>query len=140
MNIGASDVIQAGEYGGGTVMIWDRGTWEPEDADVDRALDAGELKLALAGQKLRGSWVLLRLRTKPGQKRVAWLLIKRRDQWATSTDIAEREPRSVTSKRLLAEIARDAGGDVQRAADGDPRRAGAATARPGRPKPRRPDR
>jgi bifunctional non-homologous end joining protein LigD len=113
-------IIPAGEYGGGTVMIWDRGTWKPESADVDAALDAGELKLTLFGQKLHGSWVLVRLRGRAGEKRVAWLLIKHRDEWAGSTDITETEPRSVKSKRLLVEIARDHGGDMKRAADGDP--------------------
>jgi bifunctional non-homologous end joining protein LigD len=114
-------IIPAGEYGGGTVMIWDRGTWTPESADVDAALEAGQLKLSLAGTKLRGSWVLIRLRARPGQKKAAWLLIKHRDQWATSTDISETAPRSVRSKRLLVEIARDEGGDLKKAADGDPR-------------------
>ena len=101
-------------------MIWDRGTWKPESADVDAALEAGELKLTLFGQKLHGSWVLVRLRARPGQKRVAWLLIKHRDEWAAAIDITETEPRSVKSKRLLVEIARDEGGDMKRAADGDP--------------------
>jgi bifunctional non-homologous end joining protein LigD len=113
-------IIPAGQYGGGTVMIWDRGTWTPESEDVDRALEAGELKLTLVGQKLRGSWVLVRLRARPDQKRVAWLLIKHRDEWAATTDVAATEPRSVKSKRLLVEIARDEGGDMKRAADGDP--------------------
>jgi len=113
-------IIPAGEYGGGTVMIWDRGTWAPESADVDAALEAGELKLSLAGTKLRGSWVAIRLRARPGQKRAAWLLIKHRDQWATTADITETEPRSARSKRLLVEIARDEGGDLKKAADGDP--------------------
>jgi bifunctional non-homologous end joining protein LigD len=113
-------IIPAGEYGGGTVMIWDRGSWKPESADVDAALDAGQLKLTLFGQKLHGSWVLVRLRARTGQKRVAWLLIKHRDEWANSTDVTESEPRSAKSKRLLVEIARDGGGDMKRAADGDP--------------------
>ena len=113
-------IIPAGEYGGGTVMIWDEGTWKPESADVDAALEAGELKLTIVGQKLHGAWVLVRLRARPGQKRVAWLLIKHRDEWATSVDVTETEPRSVKSKRLLVEIARDEGGDMKRAADGDP--------------------
>jgi bifunctional non-homologous end joining protein LigD len=113
-------IIPAGEYGGGTVMIWDRGTWTPESADVDAALESGELKLTLFGQKLHGSWVLVRLRARPGDKRVAWLFIKHRDEWAASTDVTETEPRSVESKRLLVEIARDEGGDMKRAADGDP--------------------
>lgn len=113
-------IIPAGEYGGGTVMIWDRGTWTPDSPDVDAALKKGELKLTLAGEKLRGSWVLVRTRPRPGQKRAAWLLIKHRDEWARTEDIAELAPRSVVSKRLLIEIARDEGGDMQRAADGDP--------------------
>ena len=55
-------VIPEGEYGGGTVMIWDRGTWEPEVEDVDRALAKGDLKFTLHGRKLGGSWVLVRMR------------------------------------------------------------------------------
>lgn len=113
-------IIPAGEYGGGTVMLWDRGTWKPEGMDVDGDLKAGEFKLTLFGQKLHGSWVLIRLRQRIGQRRVAWLLIKHRDEWATSADITEAKPRSVKSKRLLVEIARDEGGDMKRAADGDP--------------------
>jgi bifunctional non-homologous end joining protein LigD len=113
-------IIPAGQYGGGTVMIWDRGTWKPEVPDVDAALAAGELKFSLTGEKLRGSWVLVRTRPRPGQKRAAWLLIKHRDDWATKDDVAEKAPRSVVSNRLLVEIARDEGGDMKRAADGDP--------------------
>ena len=55
-------IIPAGEYGGGTVMVWDRGTWTPEKPDVDAGLRKGELKLTLHGKKLRGSWVLVRTR------------------------------------------------------------------------------
>jgi bifunctional non-homologous end joining protein LigD len=113
-------IIPAREYGGGTVMIWDRGIWTPEGPDVDAALEAGELKLSLAGEKLRGSWVLIRTRPRPGQTRAAWLLIKHRDEWATTEDVTEVAPRSVVSKRLLVEIARDEGGDMTKAADGDP--------------------
>src|SRR5512132_358823 len=53
-------IIPEGEYGGGTVMIWDNGTWTPEVEDVDAALKKGELKFALSGRKLKGSWVLVR--------------------------------------------------------------------------------
>ena len=112
-------IIPEGEYGGGTVMIWDRGTWTPESEDVDAALKKGELKLRLAGEKLEGSWVLVRTR-RGGEGKPSWLLIKHRDEFATKGDIAEEEPRSVVSKRLLIEIARDEGGNMQKAADGDP--------------------
>jgi bifunctional non-homologous end joining protein LigD len=113
-------IIPAGEYGGGTVMIWDRGTWTPEDADTDAALEAGRLRFTLAGEKLQGTWLLIRTRGRPGQRRAAWLLIKHRDAWASTDDVTTKAPRSVRSQRLLADIARDEGGDVARAADGDP--------------------
>ena len=96
-------VIPEGEYGGGTVMIWDRGTWEPEVDDVDRALAKGDLKFTLRGQKLRGSWVLVRMRQRQ------WLLIKHRDKVASSIDITATKPRSAASRRTLAGIARSAG-------------------------------
>jgi bifunctional non-homologous end joining protein LigD len=113
-------IIPAAEYGGGTVMIWDRGTWAPETPDVDAALAKGDLKFSLAGEKLRGAWVLVRTRARPGESRASWLLIKHRDEWASTEDVTELLPRSVVSNRLLVEIARDEGGDVKRAADGDP--------------------
>lgn len=109
---GFEGVIPEGEYGGGTVMIWDRGTWEPEVADVDAALRQGDLKFTLHGVKLRGSWVLVR--TPRG-----WLLIKHRDAYASKEDIEAKQPRSVVSHKLLADIARDNGGDVEKAAKGD---------------------
>jgi bifunctional non-homologous end joining protein LigD len=113
-------IIPEGEYGGGTVMIWDKGTWTPETPDVDAALRRGELKFSLNGKKLRGSWVLVRTRGRPGDSKTAWLLIKHRDEWANTEDITELAPRSVVSNRLLVEIARDEGGNLRKAADGDP--------------------
>jgi bifunctional non-homologous end joining protein LigD len=113
-------IIPAGEYGGGTVMIWDRGHWTPESPDVDAALEKGELKFSLSGEKLGGSWVLIRTRSRSHQSKPAWLLIKRQDEWAKTEDITVTTPRSVVSRRLLLEIARDEGGDLQKAADGDP--------------------
>jgi bifunctional non-homologous end joining protein LigD len=113
-------IIPAGEYGGGTVMIWDRGTWTPQADDVDAALAKGDLKFTVEGAKLHGSWVLVRTRARPGQSRPQWLLIKHRDEWATTDDVTELAPRSVVSNRLLIEIARDEGGDMRKAADGDP--------------------
>jgi bifunctional non-homologous end joining protein LigD len=113
-------IIPEGEYGGGTVMIWDQGTWEPEVPDVDAALKKGDLKFTLKGKKLKGSWVLVRLRPRGGESRAGWLLIKHRDQYASTEDIAEAQPRSVVSNRILVEIARDEGGNLEKAATGDP--------------------
>jgi bifunctional non-homologous end joining protein LigD len=114
-------VIPAGQYGAGTVMLWDRGTWQPESADVDSSLQKGDLKFTLLGKKLQGSWVLVHTRGfGKSPSRSAWLLIKHRDQYASAKDVTQEEPRSVASGRLLADIARDEGGDVERASQGDP--------------------
>ena len=95
-------VIPEGEYGGGTVMIWDRGTWEPEVPDVTAALAKGDLKFTLHGRKLRGSWVLVRTRNRQ------WLLIKHRDRYASNEDVTVTSPLSVVSRRTMAGIARAA--------------------------------
>src|ERR1017187_788346 len=72
--------IPQGQYGGGTVQLWDRGYWEPIDGAPQRALAAGELKFELHGERLHGSWVLVRMRAdRYGGKRTNWLLIKHRD-------------------------------------------------------------
>jgi bifunctional non-homologous end joining protein LigD len=97
-------VIPEGEYGGGTVMIWDRGTWTPEVDDVNRALARGDLKFSLRGHKLTGSWVLVRIR---GERQ--WLLIKHRDASVSGEDLTVSRPRSVVSRRTMAGIARAAG-------------------------------
>lgn len=110
---GFEGVIPEGQYGGGTVMLWDRGTWTPDEPDVKASLQKGDLKFTLFGKKLRGSWVLVRTR-------MGWLLIKHRDEFASKEDVVAEHPRSVLSKRLLADIARDAGGNVEKAAKGDP--------------------
>ena len=108
-------IIPEGEYGGGTVMIWDEGMWAPmEDVDPAKALDSGEIRFLLDGKKLKGSFTLVRT----GDRK--WLLMKRKDEYASARDIAALEPRSVRTKRLLAEIAKDEGGDVKKAATGDP--------------------
>ena len=113
-------VIPPKQYGAGTVLVWDRGTWAPIDPDVDASLKKGELKFRLDGEKLRGEWVLVRMGRRSGEKRPGWLLIKHRDETVSKRSIAEEEPRSVVSGRLLVEIARDEGGNMEKAADGDP--------------------
>jgi bifunctional non-homologous end joining protein LigD len=117
---GFEGVIPEGEYGGGTVMLWDQGTWTPEDPDVDAALQKGELKFTLNGKKLKGSWVLIRTKGGfGGSRKPQWLLTKHRDQYASTEDVLEAKPRSVSSKRLMAEIAGDSNGDVAKAAKAD---------------------
>ena len=114
-------VIPENEYGGGTVMVWDKGTRVPEVEDVAAALQKGDLKFTLRGKKLKGSWVLVRTRGfGRNPTRPSWLLIKHRDRYASSEAVTETEPYSAASHRLLADIARDEGGDVERAATGDP--------------------
>jgi bifunctional non-homologous end joining protein LigD len=113
-------VIPEGEYGGGTVMVWDTGEWIPESKDVEAALAKGDLKFTLRGKKLKGSWVLVRTHGYGSKEGKSWLLIKHRDEFASTRDITAEEPRSASSRRLLADIARDGGGDAQKASSGDP--------------------
>jgi len=89
-------------YGAGIVMLWDKGTWTPEQDDVDAALKKGDLKFTLNGYKLKGSWVLVKTSGRfYGAREVgegrSWLLIKHKDDWAGDVDIAEFAPRSVKS-------------------------------------------
>ncbi len=99
--------IAQGQYGGGSVQIWDRGYWEPQGKGTpEQALAAGELKLTLTGEKLRGGWVLVRLRNARSGKRPSWLLIKHRDEFAQAGGGALLdEDRSVASGRAMEEIA-----------------------------------
>jgi bifunctional non-homologous end joining protein LigD len=97
--------IPESEYGGGTVQLWDRGTWE--SPDPDRGFKKGDLKFDLHGDKLQGSWVLVRMKgDRYGGKRTNWLLIKHRDEFAKDGEgesILE-EDRSVASGRTMAQI------------------------------------
>ena len=101
--------IPAGEYGGGTVQLWDRGYWTPEGSkSPEQALRSGDLKFTLDGERLHGSWVLVRMKQdRSGGKRTNWLLIKHRDASARSGGGAElmADDRSVASGRAMSEIA-----------------------------------
>jgi bifunctional non-homologous end joining protein LigD len=109
-------VIPEGEYGGGTVMVWDYGTYKPENGDDPaQRLRKGELKFSLNGKKLKGSWVLVRTRDRQ------WLLIKHKDYYTTEEEVTEIAPASILTRRTLAEIAEDEGGNVKKAATGDPK-------------------
>jgi len=98
--------IPKGQYGGGTVMIWDRGYWLSDDPE--RGFKKGDLKFALEGDKLHGEWVLVRMKhDRNGGKRTNWLLIKHRDEYARegkANDILD-EDRSAASGRTMKEIA-----------------------------------
>jgi bifunctional non-homologous end joining protein LigD len=100
-------VIPKGEYGGGTMIVWDRGTWTPE-ADPHRGLVKGHLDFALDGSRLKGRWHLVRMSRKRGDKTDPWLLIKAKDEHARGPrdpEIAEEEMSSVLSGRTNEDLA-----------------------------------
>jgi len=102
--------IPAGEYGGGAVMVWDRGTWLP-DGDPAEEYAKGRLRFSLEGKKLKGRWFLARMRGRGGEKRENWLLIKSDDEFArpgAGDSLLDEEPLSVVSGRSLDAIAADA--------------------------------
>ncbi len=110
---GFEGVIPKGQYGGGTVMIWDQGTWEPQPAypDVDAGLRSGSLKFILHGTKLKGKWALIRMHGKSGgsEAKPNWLLIKEHDDFerpASDPSITDAEPNSVVTGRGIDQIAR----------------------------------
>jgi bifunctional non-homologous end joining protein LigD len=125
-------VIPEGEYGGGTVMVWDTGKWTPENEDAEEGLRKGDLKFKLQGKKLKGSWVLVRTHGFGSRADKSWLLIKHKDEFASKKDIVADEPRSALSHKLLADIARDNGGNVEKAATGDPITKSKKVASPGK--------
>ena len=98
--------IPKGQYGGGTIQLWDRGFWEPLGMTPEEGLEKGDLKFTLEGEHLHGSWVLVRIKGWSG-KRVNWLLIKHRDEHAREGDADEllSGDSSVASGRKMADIA-----------------------------------
>jgi len=107
--------IPQGEYGGGTVQLWDRGTWQPQsDSSPAKDLEEGRLKFTLDGERMHGGWALIRMRDREtgrqAKPRHNWLLVKERDEAATpgEPDILLAERTSVTTGRTLEEIAKGA--------------------------------
>jgi len=101
--------IPAGNYGAGTVQMWDVGTWTPQEDDLDAAFRKGQIKMVLDGERLKGKWALIRLKSDRGKpsKRANWLLIKEKDEHAVAGEgdaLAEIDA-SITTGRSLAEIA-----------------------------------
>jgi len=99
--------IPQGEYGGGAMIVWDRGRWSSA-ADPDKALQKGHLDISLDGARLKGRWHLVRMRPRPGEKKEQWLLIKADDEFARpagAPDITEEETTSFLSGRTTGELA-----------------------------------
>jgi bifunctional non-homologous end joining protein LigD len=99
--------IPKGEYGGGTVMVWDRGTWQP-DHDPHFGMKKGHLDFELDGEKLKGKWHLVRMKKRPGERQEPWLLIKSDDDHArrkSEPDILEERDESAATGRSMEEIA-----------------------------------
>ncbi len=104
--------IPKGEYGGGTVMLWDRGTWAPIAGKSAKDIDKGHLHFTLDGERMKGEWLLVRMKPRPGEKRENWLLRKVDDAFVGgSDDLVGRELTSVLTGRTMAEIAGDEGGE-----------------------------
>ncbi|MGA3225495.1 MAG: DNA ligase D [Acidobacteriaceae bacterium] len=107
---GFEGTIPKGQYGGGTVMLWDEGTWEPL-GDADQSLAKGNLKFVLHGKKLHGKWVLVRMGGKAANEaKPNWLLIKEHDEYEQTADdepITEKAPNSVLTERDIDAIARE---------------------------------
>jgi bifunctional non-homologous end joining protein LigD len=107
---GFEGAIPKGQYGGGTVMVWEQGTWEPH-GDVDRGLRDGHLKFTLHGKKLRGDWVLVRMKSAAARAaKPNWLLIKEHDRFASTMPkrtVTEAHPRSAITGRSLEQITAD---------------------------------
>ncbi len=108
---GFEGTIPKGQYGGGTVMLWDTGTWEPV-GDADEGLRTGRLKFILHGQKLKGHWMLVRMGGRAAQEsKPNWLLIKEHDEYERSANahaIVDEAPNSVVTQRDLTAIDSDA--------------------------------
>ncbi len=104
--------IPEGEYGGGTVMLWDKGTWEPVEGKSWKDLEKGHLHLTLHGERMKGEWIIFRLKPRGNEKRENWLLRKIDDEYAEEGDpLVEHGLTSVLTGRSMAEIAADAGGE-----------------------------
>lgn len=97
--------IPKGAYGGGVVMIWDEGEWEPQ-GDVEAGLRQGSLKFTLKGSRLKGKWALVRLKARAGETGENWLLLKEKDAYANGTDDIAVFTTSIRTGRTMAEIER----------------------------------
>jgi bifunctional non-homologous end joining protein LigD len=98
-------VIPKGEYGGGAVMLWDEGIWEPQ-TDAEEGLRSGSLKFVLYGRRLKGKWALVRMKARPGEDENNWLLLKEKDEYAQTETGISGFTTSVRTGRTMEEIER----------------------------------
>ncbi len=126
---GFEGTIPKGEYGGGTVMLWDQGRWIPDPRkDPSKTIEEGHLHFTLEGERMKGEWVMFRLKPKPGEKAEPWMLKKVTDEFADPDDgdaLVDNCVTSVTTGRTMAEIAVGRGRMAlqPRRAEGRPRQA-----------------
>ena len=106
---GFEGTIPKGEYGGGTVMLWDKGRWIPEPSkDPSKTIEEGHLHFTLEGERMKGEWVLFRLKPRPGERGEPWMLKKVTDEYADAAHgdaLVDDCVTSVTTGRTMAEIA-----------------------------------
>src|SRR6476660_5821495 len=133
---GFEGTIPKGEYGGGTVMLWDQGRWIPDPRkDPSKTIEEGHLHFTLEGERMKGEWVMFRLKPKPGEKAEPWMLKKVTDAFADPEDgnaLVDNDVTSVTTGRTMAEIA--AGADEWRSNRGG-QKGGRSKRKPGKAPP-----
>src|SRR6476620_8678510 len=133
---GFEGTIPKGEYGGGTVMLWDQGRWEPDPRkDPSKTIEEGHLHFTLEGERMKGEWVMFRLKPRPGEKAEPWMLKKVTDEYADPQGgdaLVDNCVTSVTTGRTMAEIA--TGEDVWRSNRGG-QKGGRAKRKPGKAPP-----
>ncbi|MDZ4308114.1 DNA ligase D [Allopontixanthobacter sp.] len=118
-------VIPKGEYGGGTVMLWDRGTWEPVPGKSAKDIAKGHLHFVLHGERMKGEWLLIRLKPRGNEKRENWLLRKLQDEHAGSGDtLVEHALTSVATGRSMAQIEAGSPGKSAKSGKAKSRRSG----------------
>ena len=121
-------VVPEGEYGGGPMIVWDAGVWASME-DAEKSIEKGAFKFRLSGEKLKGGWMLARLKPKEDEEKINWLLFKERDQAAsTSVDILSDRPESVKSGRRIEELVAKPKGAAKRVARKPDKAAGALKA------------
>ena len=106
-------IIPKGEYGGGVVMLWDEGYWEPQ-ADAEVGLSEGSLKFVLKGRRLKGKWALIRMKAKAGEAKNNWLLLKEKDDYVKTADGISEFTTSIRTGRTMAEIEEGADEKIMR--------------------------